>query len=305
MSNIGPVNPGSGKPGSRHDLAMGLWEEAGFFGAQGSIFGSTYLPEEPAIGGLVVCSPLYAEFMTNYRREVLLARTLAGRGMAVQRFHYRGTGNSYGDPAHNTFSSMRDDALTAADQLQHRSGIAEIAFVGTRIGAMVAGAAASRMGDAPLVLWEPVVAPERYFREAFRASLIRDLKESSSERRTASALLETMRAEGVVDVLGYSIHEGLYDSLIELDLASEIGEARRRVLIVQLGRAEQLRGENKDLVSALEAVGTVVEGRVVTGNEAWWFVNEPTRSKAVTKDVVDLTTDWLLGTLQPGVLKRA
>lgn len=251
----------------------------------------------------MICSPLHAEFMTNYRREVLLARTLAARGVAVQRFHYRGSGNSYDDPGATTFGSMLEDTLAATDRLRQKTGLAEIAHLGTRIGALVAAAAGRASADSVLLLWEPTVDPSSYFRDLFRASLIRDLTDDSSGRRPAGAQLETLRANGSVDVLGYLVHRDLYESVVGRSLVSEIGDGGRHILIVQLGRDQHLRRENRDLVATLEASGASVTGRVVAANESWWFVNEPKRSKAVGAAVVDLTTGWLLAALGTGALR--
>lgn len=54
---------------------------------------------------VVVCPPTLAAFPSNYGREVAAARALAARGYAVQRIHYRGTGNSDGDATEVAFEA--------------------------------------------------------------------------------------------------------------------------------------------------------------------------------------------------------
>jgi len=95
--NRGPVLA-SREPATRLD-AGGSIEEASFIGPEGrAMFAFLHLPDgAPVLGGLVVCSPMDAETLRHYRKEVLLGRMLAPRGVAVLRFHYRGAGNSDGD----------------------------------------------------------------------------------------------------------------------------------------------------------------------------------------------------------------
>src|SRR3712207_4346225 len=82
-----------------------------FFGSPGEqMLATTHMPLGTPLGGVVICSSLRAEFETNYRREILLGRALADRGIAVHRFQYRGTGNSDGDARDVTFESMQLDA---------------------------------------------------------------------------------------------------------------------------------------------------------------------------------------------------
>ena len=69
------------------------------------------------LGGVVACPSIYQDLFAGYRDEVLLARSLAARGIAVQRFHYRGAGHSDGDVAGaitSLTSSSVIDFLSAA-----------------------------------------------------------------------------------------------------------------------------------------------------------------------------------------------
>ncbi|MDP8959415.1 MAG: alpha/beta hydrolase, partial [Actinomycetota bacterium] len=143
--------PGSSPAARRRLAGSGGWEEAWWFGPDGQrLFGFLHLPEGRPRAGIVVCSPLHAEFLRNYRREVLVARALAARGFAVQRFHYRGTGSSDGQASEATYETMRQDALLAAGHVLERSGATRLGFLGTRWGALVAAAGAAGFPGAPL-----------------------------------------------------------------------------------------------------------------------------------------------------------
>src|SRR5688500_12781422 len=116
----------------RIDAAERFREEIEFLGTEERLFSCRHVSLEHPRAGLLICSPISADFMANYQREVLLARMLAKRGFAVQRFHYRGTGNSDGDPAEVTFGRLCEDAVQAKDELARATGVSTIALLGTR-----------------------------------------------------------------------------------------------------------------------------------------------------------------------------
>jgi alpha-beta hydrolase superfamily lysophospholipase len=136
----------------RLDPASSTTEEAGFFGAAPErMFGGFVLPTRPA-GAVLISSSLYAEQARNYRREVILARALARRGIASFHYHYRGTGHSDGDAAALTFGSMVADAREAVGILRERVGDVSLGFIGTRLGGYVAASMAGEAPHAPLAL---------------------------------------------------------------------------------------------------------------------------------------------------------
>lgn len=261
------------------------------------MLGFTHIPVEmPTIGGVVICSSLHADFLQNYRKEVLLSRGLAARGFAVQRFQYRGSGNSEGSSDEITFESLCDDALAAAERLKREANVTELAFVGTRFGALVAAAAACS-STAPLVFWEPVLRASVYFKEAFRARMIRELKQGAVAAPSIAPLLEELRSKGSVDVLGYTIHRSLYDSAAEKVLTEVLGARPRPVLLVQISRGTELRSDFASTVGAWTAGGSSVETRVVAQDQAWWFVGDdwrPEEDRAGTADLLSSTSDWLV-----------
>src|SRR5262245_12912212 len=144
-------------------------ERAGYTGRTPNLFVMVHAPRAaPATGTLVVCPPILADLGADYRRQVLLGRALAAKGISVVRFHYRGWGNSEGDSTLTTFDTLVDDAHAAASAAPP----GRLAFLGTRVGALVAAAAARRHPQARLVLCEPIDGAA-YWREAVRVRLIR------------------------------------------------------------------------------------------------------------------------------------
>jgi alpha/beta superfamily hydrolase len=283
----------------RVDRRTRVREEVEFVGlGRQDMFSYLHRPPNEPRGGLVICSPLYGEFAHNYRREVVLARTLASDGVAVQRFHYRGTGNSDGAAEDVTFDSMSMDAVVAADHLVERAGVDQVAFLGTRLAALIAATAAARSDEAPLILWEPALDAETYFREIARNALIRDLKDAVPIQRRSGDSLAELDGDDFADVLGYSIHRNCYRSFLGHRLDEEVGNAPRALLLVQLSQRRDLRSEYEAFVGSVAARGLAVQTRAIYTNESWWFIGDPSLSTRVTRPIVDTTSGWLRATLE-------
>jgi acetyl esterase/lipase len=260
------------------------------------MFGSRHAPMTSAASGVVICPALQAEFLRNYRREVDLGQHLATQGFAVQRFHYRGSGNSDGATSDATFETMRDDAVEAAEWLARTEKVDRLAFVGARWGGMIAAAVASRFDRAPLVLWEPMAQPRAYFRDLFRAGRIHELRKGGASPRSTNDQLEEMRRQGSLDVLGYAIDWPLYESVIGRTLQRELGPRPRPILLVQISRRTELRADYTALAKAWRDAGFAVDTHIVErSEEAWWFVGgrDYEEERVLGEEVVGVTRDWL------------
>ncbi len=276
----------------RRDPTTGVTEEAGF---DDSRFSVLHLPTRPH-RAVVLCSPLHAEMQRNYRREVLLSRRLAAEGSAVERFHYRGTGNSAGGPDRLALETMIEDGIAAVRHLQGRVGELPVAVLGTRVGGLVAAAVAAEVKAAGLALWQPLVKGSAYMREAERAAMARAITNTSGER--PPPLHEVLAAEGSADVLGERVYEALAASLEEAQLAKLIGEQPRPVLVAQAGGPDGLRGELARLADELASAGFAVTARPTGDAEVWWanpggdlFREED--DKPLTVELLRITTDWV------------
>lgn len=281
----------------RTDAETGIREVAEFFGPHRlKMFGCRHLPLGFPRHGVVICSPLQAEFVRNYRREVNLGHTLAAAGFAVQRFHYRGTGNSGGATSDATFGTMRDDTMAAAAWLRSSQSLDTVSFVGTRWSSLVAAAAAARFPGAPLVLWDPVLDAARYFRDVFRTVRIQELKAGEPNPRSAEELTKELDRAGTLDVLGYSIDRPLYDDAIARSLEGELGDVPRPILIVQISRTNQLRGDYQALAERwTERRFQVSTLTIPYPEEAWWFPGGRgyEEERALTGELATRTSDWI------------
>jgi alpha/beta superfamily hydrolase len=210
----------------------GSTERAEFRGSPGRrVFTYVHLPASAPRGAVAICSPLHGEFARNYRREVLLSRALARQGFATLRFHYRSTGNSDGDGIDLTFGSMREDALGAVEHLRGQAPSGPLFVVGTRWGALIAASAAERHPEAALVLWEPLVEASRFFKDAFRSRLVREIRRGVEHPSTGRELEERLRSGQGVDVVAHRLEAELYRSSAGRSLEAELGTAPRRVVV--------------------------------------------------------------------------
>lgn len=283
----------------RTDPAEDVREEARFFGTGQRLFGVTHRPADASVG-VVVCSPIHAELLRNYRREVDLARSLARSGYAVQRFHYRGSGSSDGEPGSVTFESLADDVAAAAEVLVATTGVECLVYVGTRLGAVAAAVAARSTGAAGFAAWEPVLNGDRYFREIFRGHLVSGLKKTHNgqERKPQQEMSEL----GSVDVLGYPIDRPLYESVRARRLMDDLAVASPHILLLRIGGSKNLAGEQETLVGRWRDTGATVQTYLLPGGEPWWFglapemaSEDPTRGETL----VEVTTEWLLRSVPP------
>lgn len=284
-------------PATRIDPVTGARQEVEFLGADQRVFVSDHLPADAAQVGLVVCPPVASEFEKNYRRETLLAWALAARGVAVGRFHYVGTGHSDGEPTAASLGSMVDDAIAATERFVTRTAVRRLAFLGTRVGALVAAAVARRYPGAPLALWEPVLTGREYLREVFRAAFMGQLSRGADTPPSQELVVSRLREQGWIDVLGYTVGWPLYESVLPASLEAELPPDPRAVLIIQLGPTQRLRPPVRGLAEALRGRGFEVDTRVIDEVEAWWF-GEERRGKAA---LTEATAGWVVDRLGAGV----
>lgn len=182
-----------------------------FFGrAPRSLFG-VYHPPKAAQArgtGVVLCYPFGQEYMRAHRAYRQMALLLSKAGFHVLRFDYYGTGDSSGDAMDVSLTQWVEDARAAADELKETAEVKRVAFVGLRLGAAVAALAAEGRDDVDQVaLWDPAVTGAAYL-----AEILEERTDSVGNSRNS------VRADGVVGVLGFPITEALRRDLAPLDL---------------------------------------------------------------------------------------
>lgn len=258
------------------------------------IFGAIHVPDQ-AHRGLIICSPVYAEFMQNYGREVRLARRLANAGVAVARFHYRGTGDSAGDAAAVTIDSMVADALEVVEHLRRASGVAGVDVLGTRLGGQVAAAVAAQLDDARLVIWEPIPNVKRYFDEVLRARRMVGVIAQDDATSGSVAMLAELEQTGRLDVVGYLVHKALFDSAHAHEMT--LGDVDD-VLLVQASRSDKVKAAIRQMADGVTDAGGGASIVIVPPGEGWWIHDydealPPDHGRDIEGRLLDATVTWL------------
>ena len=270
--------------------------EPGFFDTDtGSLFGVTHVPSTPTGFGVVVASPINNDYLKNNRREVLLSRRLAERGIAVQRFHYAGTGNSDGHAPDLTIGSMIADTEQAAVRLRERAGAERLLFMGSRMGALAAAGAASSH-DAPLALWEPITEGRKYFRELFRTMMIVGMNASDGDGASMSDIKEAFERDKTMDVAGFSVGWALHEDASTRKLGEVYGDGNAPVFLAQFREKAELKPEYAKLAAAWEEGGRKVTTHHVPFEEAWHlfvFGFRAEEERQHSQDLLDTTVDWI------------
>ncbi len=148
-------------------------EEIDLFGGPDLVFGCRHLPAEASGAGCWCASAPPSDGQVDDGRAARLGRRLAAAGVAVQRFHYRGAWPSDGDPRGVGFDDLVEDATRALDLLRDRTSVGRVAFVGARLGALVAARVARAEPGAPMALWAPAPDPRAALELAARARVAR------------------------------------------------------------------------------------------------------------------------------------
>lgn len=275
----------------RIDPATGVREIAEFVGEDRGLLRFLHLPPTSPTGMVMICSPVHAEFMKNYRREVRLARRLAGLGVAAVRLHYRGTGNSIGDPASVSINSFAADIVSTVVELTRVRGLPSPAYLGTRVGAVVASVAAPE--SASLALWEPVLRGDRWLKEGIRAATISSVSRQHMPDSDPRTPLERLESAGVLDLLGFALYRTLLDDVRRISLEDSITSRGGRMLLVQIGGGPGPRPANLQLVDRLRAKGADIQLLVKGREVAWWFEDGGARDFESDDDIIEPTATWL------------
>lgn len=293
----GSTGADAGLANAARTVVGAVQEDAGFLARpDGALFVVLHRPaDRPPRGLLTVCGSLFAEQHTDYRREVRLARMLASAGLAVARFHYGGLGNSAA--AAPSLEAFGRDALDVTLAGRGSASVDRVAFLGVGAGSLVAARALGEYPEAPLLLWKPVVDGAQFFRDFFRARLIAAARVGGAQPPATHELLARLAGEGRVDVMGFTVAAGLYDTLSAASLAETVPRHPRPILVQPFrgGRAAALERP----VAEWRTHGCLVDVRPVKLAEDPYFIPD---GAAVAASVLDAeeqlmatARDWLLG----------
>lgn len=242
-------------------------------------FTTNVFPLGTRIGAVVICPSLFVDRHQNNRIEVLLSRRLARLGVAVCRFHYRGTGNSSGDVDEITWESVLADAWDAHEQLSQRiDRDAPIGLLGTRFGSLVAVALGAGNARVPIALWVPIPSADTYAHDLERYGRVARITDGSDFGADAMFF----RAPADLAARGGTLS---IDALADRNLGD--------VLVARTGRGSPSTADEQAL-HALRAVAASVEIHDYPDEDAWWARRklQPAEPQA-PMPMIDDTVMWL------------
>jgi pimeloyl-ACP methyl ester carboxylesterase len=257
------------------------------------LFAVLHEPARPRPGApvLLPCHSLGIEQLTPYRNEVAIARAAARLGFPALRWHARGCGDSAGDTADVTLASLLEDAHAAAEVAKRRTGATRTAWLGIRLGAHTAAAAAAARDDAAaLAMWEPVERSQDYFRAMLRGMLFAEVAAGRKPADTVDALLARLERDGTLDVHGYLVYRELVASLRDTPLSGRLAGWARPTLIVQVQARPTLSPAHAKLAESLAAGGARVATVQVAEEPGWHFMANPSW---LSEPLVRQTAEWL------------
>jgi len=227
-----------------------------FFDAAGArLYGFMHPARAPAKPvACVVVHPFMEERQDAHAVLRSLAVALAARGHATLRFDLYGCGDSEGDWRGASLARWCGDVAAAADLLRREAKPAEVALVGLRFGATIAGLAAERAGASRVCLAQPVVDGAEYADELLLAHLAAEMVLHRKAGTTREALAARLAAGETVDLFGYDLTGALDREIREVDLARALAGVEVRALVVEVARSATAR-ESREVKALAAALG--------------------------------------------------
>lgn len=230
-------------------------------------------PEGVPLKGAVLYAHPWAEEMNKSRRMAALAsRALAADGWAVLQIDLLGCGDSSGNFGDATWEAWVDDITRAAHWLQARHTGAPLWLWGLRSGALLATAAAPRIGGPlNLLFWQPALQGKALLQQFLRLKAAAQLADGGGK-----AILDAARADLAagrpVEVAGYRLPAALAQSLEAATLAPPIPEAQPGRLVwleVSVQVEPTLAPAAQAAWPRWQAAGWQVQGHAVQGPAFW------------------------------------
>jgi exosortase A-associated hydrolase 2 len=248
---------------------------------------------------VLFCHPFAEEKAVSHRILFDFATTLCQQGFPVLRFDYRCCGDSEGEFNELTLSGQLSDIRRATDIVFEHTGANHLCLFGLRLGGTFAALAAE---DEPrvqaLILWEPILRGRDYLDQFLRLQVVADNKEQGSIG-TRKGLIDKMKQDGYVDILGYEISAHFFEELSKVDLLSSIGHFRGAIQVAAINKRGRARDELQALVAKYIAHGAHGQSAAVADTPFWNDPNNPWRELAFWHNHDSLfqqSIEWLKAT---------
>jgi pimeloyl-ACP methyl ester carboxylesterase len=153
------------------------------------------------------------------RLYVRVARSLTKEHAAAFRFDYSGTGNSFGEFQEVTLSRLFANIQAIRDRALRTFGNMPVYLIGGRYGATLGTAFAGRHPDEVdgLILWDPVLCPEREFRTNFVNKTLLNNKLMGGSPHSRKGIDEALESRGFIELNGILFGQEFYREMTALE----------------------------------------------------------------------------------------
>jgi len=212
------------------------------FGPDHALHGTLHLPEAAPTKGLVICAPFGEEAKCAYRPLYEMADLAAAKGATALRFDYFGTGNSKGRFEDFAPSRARDD-IRAAMAYARGQGLKKVGILGLGLGATLAFETAAESEVDFLVMWQPMVSGEEFYRLNIKRQLLRQMLTHGKAKGA--------RSQGdIIDLDGYPLRKQTVEQLKALSLPGRAQANTPPTLIVQISFTSNMAADLRALADA-------------------------------------------------------
>jgi hypothetical protein len=268
-------------------------EELGFWGEPGErVFAAVTTPAGPPAGVAVLCPSLFSEHLAAYPQDVWLAGALADAGLVAARLHYRGSGHSDGETGDLDLDTMVEDVLATAARLAG-DGV-PVVPVGTRLGALVAAAASTALGGAPVVLVEPCLDAGHFLAEVLRIRRMREVLAGVPQPVVAAEMVADLERGQVVDAIGFPATARWWQSFAGRPLDTLLGDEPRPTYVVV--PPSGARGDVEALAQRRADQGWPVDAVAAWDPHDWWLMKP---RPAPDEERLGAVVAWIAGVVGP------
>jgi uncharacterized protein len=258
-------------------------------------FAVLHEPPPGALRGHVVFAHAFAEEMNKSRRMVAMqARTLATLGFAVLLIDLDGCGDSEGDFGIATWDRWIADVAQGCGWLRsrHHGKTLPMTVWGMRSGALLAAAAARRLGDVQhLLLWQPALQGRSVLQQFLRLRVAGELT-SGNAKVSTDQLRSELAAGRSVHIAGYEVSPGLAHGLDAARLDGESPAPQVTWFEVSSAELPKLSAAAAEVVGKWRAQGCSAIASTVRGPAFW-----QTTEIESCPELIEATSAGLMGGL--------
>lgn len=229
-------------------------QQSHYFSSENDILhGALFLPKNNIKNkGYIVCSPFAEEKKSAHRSLFELANHLSDKGFPVLLFDYAGCGDSHGEFKDSSLSQYMRDVNNAISFLKQETEVSEIGLIGLRLGAYLI----MQNKVAPCeeyVLIEPVINPNKYFKQILRQKLMKELITDGQVSSKRSKLMESLDTHQSIDFDGYEISPEFYHDLKQYSsLEKELFVVNKPALFIHISHTRKTNREVGKLLVFME-----------------------------------------------------